>query len=238
MDIITYFKVIQTGLGVSQLAKAVMPKHEKTQIIDPLSTIIRLVINGYKPIGTKISVFENRIALQEPSYIQSSLRTVNGDCKEDLHFLLEPIKNACERFLQIDNPDKKEKIKYLFNKAKLGLLNLKQTYQTFPLISRCIELYINYLDTYIDDNNLDIDETELTITNSIRIEKEIYNKIYDNFDRSWTDNRLNIIYSLLQEIEKFHIKGKKKEVDNMLNILDEFIIVIEKEGRNSLVNIM
>jgi len=238
MDIITYFKVIQTGLGMSQLAKNIMPKHEKTQIIDPLSTIIRLVINGFKPIGTKICVYENRIALQEPSYIQGSLRTVNGDSKEDLHFLLEPIKNACERLVQVSEPNKKEKLKYLFKKAKIGLLNLKNTYETYPLISRCVELYINYLDTYLEEKNIDELEKNENITNSIVMEKEIYNKIYDNFDRLWTENRLNIVFSLLQEIDKLNNKGKTKEINDMIEILDNFVIIIEKEGRNSLTNII
>jgi hypothetical protein len=238
MDIITYFKVIQTGLGMSQFAKNIMPKHEKTQIIDPLSTIIRLVINGFKPIGTKICVYENRISLQEPSYIQGSLRTVNGDSKEDLHFLLEPIKNACGRLIQVSEPNKKQKLKYLFKKAKIGLINLKNTYETYPLISRCVELYINYLDIYFEEKNIDELEKNENITNSIVIEKEIYNKIYDNFDRLWTENRLNIVYSLLQEIDKLNNKGKTKEINDMIQILDDFVIIIEKEGRNSLTNII
>jgi hypothetical protein len=216
MEIIT---LINTGLSVSKLAKHIMPKHDKTQIIDPLSTIIRLVINGYKPIGTKICVNENRIILQEPSYIQGSLRTINGDNKEDLHFLLEPIKYACLKI------KKTEQISYLFEKAKLGLVNLKTTYQEYPLISRCIELYIKYIDSYLEGSNLE--ENELTA--SILLEKDITDKIYDNFNKLWTDNRISIIYGILMEIEKHN---NQKKITELLYILDNFVLIIEKESRN------
>jgi hypothetical protein len=213
-----FITLLNTGLSVSKIAKHLMPKHDKTQIIDPLSTIIRLVINSYKPIGTKICVFENRIILQEPSYIQGSLRTINGDNKEDLHFLLEPIKYGCLKI------KKTKQILYLFQKAKLGLVNLKTTYQDYPLISRCIELYIKYIDSYLDDINLE--ETELS--HSILLEKDITDKIYDNFSKLWTDNRLIIIYSILMEIEKHN---NQKKISELLNILDNFVLIIEKESR-------
>jgi hypothetical protein len=231
-----FITLLNTGISITKLAKNIIPKHEKTQIIDPLSAIIRLVINGYKPIGTKICVFENRIALQEPSYIQGSLRTINGDNKEDLHFLLEPIKNSCERCLEIQDDERKEKLKFLFEKAKLGLINLKTTYQDYPLISRCIELYIKYLDNYLN-NKLEIKKNN-HIENSIIIEKEIYDKIYDNFDKLWSNNRLSIIYNMIVEIDKYQQKGKTKELIDMLNILDNFVLIIEKESRNLISSIV
>jgi hypothetical protein len=216
MEIIT---LINTGLSVSKLAKHIMPKHDKTQIIDPLSTIIRLVINSYKPIGTKICVYENRIILQEPSYIQGSLRTINGDNKEDLHFLLEPIKFACLKIKKTDQ------MTFLFEKAKLGLMNLKLTYQDYPLISRCIELYIKYIDSYLEGTNLDEDQ----MTESVILEKDITDKIYDNFNKLWTDNRISIIYGIITEIEK---NNNQKKIIELLDILNNFVLIIEKESRN------
>jgi hypothetical protein len=216
MEIIS---LINTGLSVSKLAKHIIPKHDKTQIIDPLSTIIRLVINSYKSIGTKICVYENRIILQEPSYIQGSLRTINGDNKEDIHFLLEPIKYACLKI------KKNEQIQVLFEKAKLGLFNLKVTYQNYPLISRCIELYIKYIDSYLEGTNIE----ETNLTNSILLEKDITNKIYDNFNKLWTTNRISIIHGILIEIEK---NSNQTKISELLNILDSFVLIIEKESRN------
>jgi hypothetical protein len=230
-----FITILNTGLSITKIAKHIIPKHEKTQIIDPLSAILRLVINGYKPIGTKICVFENRIALQEPSYFQGSLRTVNGDNKEDLHFLLEPIKNSCERCFEIKDDERKEKLRFLFEKAKVGLINLKTTYQDYPLISRCIELYIKYLDNYLD-NKLEIKND--TIENSIIVEKEIYDKIYDNFDKLWSNNRLNIIYNMIVEIDKYLQKGKTKELNEMISILDNFVLLIEKESRNLIISLV
>lgn len=227
MNIITYLKLVDTGLNIKNIAKHVFPKHNKTQIIDHYSCIFRLVINSFKPIGTKICVCENRIILQDPSYIQGSLRTINGDNKEDLHFLLEPIRNACFRI------KKNLMTTYLFEKAKIGLINLKQTYQTYPIISRCIELYINYIEAYLENKLDEIDKGDFE--HSI-LEKEIYSKIYDGLNKIWNDNRIDIIYNMLMEIEILNKKNKIKEIENLIDILDKFILFVEKDSKNSIFN--
>ena len=45
-------------------------------ILDPLSTIIKLAIISFKPIGTKISICNNLIGIQEPGLFQPIVRFV------------------------------------------------------------------------------------------------------------------------------------------------------------------
>ena len=60
---------------------------KKDSILDPLTCIIRLSILEFKPIGTKISLNNNKIKYNDPSVIQGALRWSNGDNREDLHNL-------------------------------------------------------------------------------------------------------------------------------------------------------
>ena len=50
----------------------------KNDILDPLSIIIKLFVYSYKPTGSKISIGNNRIYIQESTYIQGVLRKING----------------------------------------------------------------------------------------------------------------------------------------------------------------
>jgi hypothetical protein len=63
----------------------------KNDILDPLSIIVKLFIYYHKPIGTKISIGNNRIYIQDSTYIQGFLRRYNGDSKNDINILLCPI---------------------------------------------------------------------------------------------------------------------------------------------------
>ena len=68
----------------------------KNLILEPFCTLIKLILLSYKDKGTKISIYNNSIQYQEPSYIQGILRIWSGDCREDLHNLYNPIIKALE----------------------------------------------------------------------------------------------------------------------------------------------
>ena len=68
--------------------------NEKNFIIDPFTCMVRLAVLSFKPIGTKISVNDNKIAFCEPGLFQGPLRWSKGDNRDDLHNLFFPIKKA------------------------------------------------------------------------------------------------------------------------------------------------
>ena len=74
--------------------------NNKNDILDPLSIIVKLFIYYYKPLGTKISIGNNRIYIQDSTYIQGLVRRYNGDSKNDINILLCPILYACITYLK------------------------------------------------------------------------------------------------------------------------------------------
>ena len=72
----------------------------KNDILDPLSIIVKLFIYSYKPAGTKISIGNNRIYIQESTYIQGIIRKINGDTKNDITILTCPVLYACLNYLK------------------------------------------------------------------------------------------------------------------------------------------
>ena len=71
----------------------------KNDILDPLSIIVKLYLYYSKPVGTKISVGNNRVYIQNSTYIQGVWRRYNGDSKNDINILVCPILFACVYYL-------------------------------------------------------------------------------------------------------------------------------------------
>lgn len=177
MDNIKIFNLISNGVG---LVYHTLGDNSNSQILDPLTTVIRLSILSFKQIGTKISINLNKIEYQEPNILQGTFRWSNGDKRSDLHNLCNPLKICRTKY----NPDNDERILNIYNKAITGLKNLQSLYdENSDSTSHALSHYINILNGF----EFKIDKEQL----------EIYNK----FSKVWTDNDIDIINDILIEIE-------------------------------------
>lgn len=122
----------------------------KQFILDPLSVIIKLAIISHKPVGTKISICNNLVGIQENGIFQPIVRFMLQNTKEDLHFLYNPIELACKHFLSDTFTAKMPNIKHLFECALYGLSKLDQTYKSSPTIVLCLHYYSNLILNHIN----------------------------------------------------------------------------------------
>ena len=113
---------------------------DKNSIIEPLICLTRLGILEFKPIGTKISIFNNKISYNEPNVLQGAVRWSNGDGRDDLHNIFLPITKASVWY-----DVKDENIKSIFLFGIRGLERLKQSYSKNSTINHSIQYYIEYL---------------------------------------------------------------------------------------------
>ena len=84
----------------------------KQQILDPMSCLVRLALLKYKDPSTKVSVYDNSIQYNQPGIFQGMIRNFNGDKREDIHNIYQPLLKAIEWY---DISD--ETYKYLFQKC-------------------------------------------------------------------------------------------------------------------------
>ena len=87
---------IPTYFSMYQMVQTQNKNIDKKIILEPLSTILRLIIFIYKEKGTKISIYNNAIYYNEPNYFQGFIRNFNGDKREDLHNIYYPILKSFE----------------------------------------------------------------------------------------------------------------------------------------------
>lgn len=120
---------------------AKLPYHNgKNQILDPISTAIRLGLLCFKPPHTKINISNNRIYFQEPSIFQGIIRRVCGDNRSNINIVIECI----QRFTQWYNM-KNYQVRYICERMLDGLLTLKTCYDNTSdkLVSQTITFFVD-----------------------------------------------------------------------------------------------
>ena len=181
--------------------------YKPDSIIEPLTCLIRLSILEYKPIGTKISVCNNKIQYNDPNILQGAIRWSNGDAREDLHNIFNPIKKAVEWF-----DKEQEEIAHIFQCSIKGLYRLKKSYHPNSVISHSIQYYIDYLNNYLNDTS----NTKEKINNET-------NTLYLKLKEFWTPREIIIINNLFLELEN----NRQKNGDNLNNQQETLIKAIE-----------
>jgi hypothetical protein len=197
--------VVKVISGISNIQYLLTHSNSKktSQVLDPLSCMIRLALLKYKPTGTKISICNNRIFFQAPTVFQGSLRWKNGDTRLDIHTLLTIIQKAI-----VWHDLKNEKIKYIYQSSKDGLIKLLECYNESSNTSHTLTYYIDIITKAITDDK----PLEKKTTN----DNDIYNEA---FSKLWNDRKIDIIYNLFLEISE----SEKEEQEYLISAIESIL---------------
>jgi hypothetical protein len=186
----------------------------KNDILDPLSVIIKLYLYNSKPLGTKISVGNNKVDIQYSTYVQGIWRRYNGDSKNDINILVCPILYACVYYLKSSDSDTRAIYLPIFNEALQALSNLKQTYANTAIIYN-IEHLINIIQSHINN------EVSTGIVNTDTPLYKIKENIYQHLNEVWTPSRKNVLFGFIKEIaEVKNIALKQRLLDGLAVFMD------------------
>ena len=154
------------------LYKTVASRRKKERfetILEPLQAILQIALLAFYPVGTKLTIQNNIMTLQPPTYSQSMARWYNNDTREDLYFLF----NVFHRFKKFyahykaDAPDSVQHRLYalLIDLSKTGINKLIRTYgQTDkPHILQTLTMYKFILDDQLSPDLMTL-QTSTTST--------------------------------------------------------------------------
>ena len=157
------------------LYKTVASRRKKERfetILEPLQAILQIALLAFYPVGTKLTIQNNIMTLQPPTYSQSMARWYNNDTKEDLYFLF----NVFHRFKKFyahykaDAPDSVQHRLYalLIDLSKTGINKLIRTYgQTDkPHILQTLTMYKFILDDQLSPDLMTL-QTQPSTTSTI-----------------------------------------------------------------------
>ena len=143
-------------------------KERLDMILEPFQAVIQLALLSLYPIGTKLSILNNILYIQEPGWNQGVVRSYYYDKKDDLIYLFSVIKRFHQFYIFLKNSTNKnynELFDLLINMCKSGLDKLIQTYSKSEHgnLTQTLKMYKSLLDapdaftkhTDADDNNID-----------------------------------------------------------------------------------
>jgi hypothetical protein len=185
----------------------------KKQLLDPISTMCKIVALNFMEVNTKLSISDHILNLHEPNKYQSLIRLYNGDSKEnigDLYFviirlikwyLIKDVENSLNNYNLISHSDELTKmIKYLC----YSFIKLQETYK-FGNVVMALQFYINLLNDglndYFNEDNLPPLEEMTSLDESIKLLKQKQ------------DKRNDILYSRLP----MNLSKKDDEFENLLD---------------------
>ena len=180
---------------------------KKTMILDPLTTMFRLSMLSFKPLGTKLSVYKNTMNYVEPGAFQGVYRWTFGEGRDDLHNIYRPIQKFLNWYSRED-----ETISKLIDFSIQGLQKLSESYAQDSIIHHSIKLYILML-----ENNKPMEDE--------REEKEVNNQIYESFKGLYEKNEITLLVGMLELAKR---EQDQEKVNSFLKSIDTLLLVKER----------
>ena len=187
-------------------------------LLDPITTVTRIALLQYKPVGTKISIQNHKITYMETSFYQGAWRMFQGDQREDLKNLYKPV-IACVKWWT-DYPG----IKEIAKEAIHGLNELKKTYSETSTIYHTITLYKTILEYYLENKPID---------NLVDSMPDINDPPSEDIKELWKKQEVEIVASMLhniiyykdnEELKKIHMDPLEKLLDGKEQMLQDILI--------------
>jgi len=158
-------------------------KERFEMILEPLQAMVRLSMLSFCPVGTKLSITNNILTIQEPSWSQSFSRSYNKDGRDDLVYLFNVIVRF-NKFYVVNNKELNNHtslFKLLIELSIKGLDILIQTYSNsgHGSLIQSLRMYKSILENPdvvqiqkdLDEKKGDIDEIFINI-------RDIYDEKY------------------------------------------------------------
>tara|TARA_B110000261_G_C12997791_1_gene322942 strand:+ start:160 stop:729 length:570 start_codon:yes stop_codon:yes gene_type:complete len=110
-------------------------------LLEPFSVFIKLAIVSFKETGTKISVGDNTIYIENPGMLQGIKRFISRSNREHISYLSKPIKRVLVMY-----PPENENLQYIYGRVIKGIGLLKLSYHhKSSTILHSLDLYIHLI---------------------------------------------------------------------------------------------
>tara|TARA_X000000950_G_C13574061_1_gene520787 strand:- start:43 stop:669 length:627 start_codon:yes stop_codon:yes gene_type:complete len=192
-------------------------KEKVDMILEPFQVMVELSLVAHCPVGTKVSVSDNLLHIQQPHWTQGVIRWYQNDNKDDLYYLFHAVRRY---YMWYKNKKDNKIFKEILRSAIKGLDKLIETYKKSDRqsILHTLSLYKNLLE--LDNNELFKDEKKETIS---------MDQVFKNIVHIYNDNILRIVYNTLVLLEK---ENNQEHKQNYIDGLRLVLSPINNEIRN------
>tara|TARA_A100001011_G_scaffold398261_1_gene502053 strand:- start:9 stop:632 length:624 start_codon:yes stop_codon:yes gene_type:complete len=195
------------------------PKEKIDMILEPLQVLTQLAVLSFLPVGTKISISNNILNLQQPTMFQGVMRWYKNDNKDDLYYLFHAIRRYYKWYKNKEDPVYSR----ILQLAIAGITRLIDTYNrtNATTITHTLNLYKNILEQESDELFKDDSESSINVD-------DVFEKITDIYDRKL----MVILYSIFQLMEEeenevniqYYVQGMDSLLLPTQNVIRKWIL--------------
>lgn len=195
--------------------------NNRNNILEPLTTLVRLCMIYYENPGIKIGINYNKVLFYRNNGFQSLFRKLYSESRENLHNLHNPILRASEWY-----SCQCEEIKYIFGYAILGLKKLRESYQLQSIISHSLDSYSQILQNEINNvPDLNIETNQYLKIPTSNLDENEKGSLYKSLLNIWDFRNIQTIYNILKDLEESKIENLKwshlKTLENIISIKEQ-----------------
>jgi len=192
-------------------------KEKVDMILEPFQVMVELSLVSHCPVGTKVSVSDNLLHIQQPHWTQGVVRWYQNDNKDDLYYLFHAVRRY---YMWYKNKKDNKIFKEILKSAIKGIDRLIETYKKSDRqsILHTLSLYKNLLE--LDNNELFKDEKKETVS---------MDQVFKNIVNIYNDNILRIVYNTLVLLDKEQNQDNKQHYIDGLRLI---LMPINSEIRN------
>tara|TARA_Y100000590_G_scaffold468523_1_gene651562 strand:+ start:1257 stop:1877 length:621 start_codon:yes stop_codon:yes gene_type:complete len=191
-------------------------KERSDMILEPLQVMIQLGLLSFCPTGTKVSVSDNLLHLQQPSMVQGVIRWWQADNKDDLYYLF----HAIRRYYKWYKPQNNKVYNYILTLAIKGITKLTETYSKTDKtsITHTLNLYKNVLCLENPDLFKNAEETSVNIDN-----------VFENITEIYDERLLKAVFNMFKLIQDEQNEANIQcYLEAILNVLSPTNILLRK----------
>ena len=209
---------------------------DKRQFLDPITTISRIILLHFSPEKTKLRIYNHCVILVEDSWIEKTLRNINGDNRGDICVLFPIFIRFIELYL-IDNQKKfnikknnnsgdvDNLYKYLHKLGEYsicGLQHLQQTYE-YDNVVFTLQYFINLVKQELNFEYSDklLPEHLKELTKNNLLDNTKVQQIWNSDHIVDLTNTFEKCFNAKQSNDNILLESNLKKIYNILDKHDE-----------------
>jgi hypothetical protein len=196
---------METLFQIYNLFKKDKKKERFDIILEPLQAVTQLALLSFCPKGSKLTIANNLLNIQTPTWTQGMVRLYNHDGRDDLFFLFNAIVrfNRFYKYLSEENSDYTDLFDLLVHLGKKGIDKLLQTYANTeqPALLHTLQLYRSLLDKpgmFTENEETNVNKLHIGTGVSAGNIDDVFIKIRSLYN----SHELMILYQTLIMLEK------------------------------------
>lgn len=119
-------------------------------ILEPMQAMTQIALISFCPKGSKLSITNNLLVIQTPTWIQGLTRSYNHDRRDDLFFLFNAIVrfNKFYSYMKMKTGEENKLYELILKLSKKGIDSILQTYASSdqPSLLHTLQMYRTMLD--------------------------------------------------------------------------------------------